>query len=67
MGCVLVGGQQCMRWRMSPLVMGLSLAPLVPAWWAIVGVAPLVMVCQWQSDSLCLGGELGEGFCLVFE
>jgi hypothetical protein len=80
LGCLLVEGQFCVCWRMSPLVMGLALAPLVPAWWAIVvlatlvmeyqrqadllrpGGAPLMMVCQWCLDLMCLGGEQGEGY-----
>jgi hypothetical protein len=31
------------------------------------GGTTLVMVCQWCSDLLCLGGELGEGYHIVFE
>jgi hypothetical protein len=57
-----VGSIECaLAWRASPLVMGLLLAPSVPVWQAIVGVAPLVMVCQWQLDLMCLGEEQGKG------
>jgi hypothetical protein len=67
MGIALVGGQYCVCWHASPLVINLALAPLVPAWWAIVGIAPLVMEYQWQADLLCPGGELEEEFHLIFE
>ncbi len=56
-----------MHWRVSPLVMGLALAPSVPAWWAFISIAPLVMEYQWQADLLSPGGELEEGFHTVFE
>ncbi len=56
-----------MHWCASPSVIGLVLAPLVPAWLAIMGVAPLVMEYQWQADSLHPGGELVEGLHGVFE
>jgi hypothetical protein len=55
------------HWRVSPLVIGLALAPLVPVWQAIEGVAPSVTACQWQLDLMCLGGEQGEGFHVVSE
>jgi hypothetical protein len=53
--------------RASPSVMGLALAPSVLAWQGIVGVAPLVMVCQWQLDLMCLGGGQEEGYHVVSE
>ena len=32
-----------------------------------MGVAPLVMEYQWQADLVCPGGELEEGFHIVFQ
>jgi hypothetical protein len=55
---VLVGGGAIKRALVHvTLGMGLALAPSVPVWRAIVGVAPSVIACQWQLDLMCLGAR----------